>query len=115
MYWDTKPNPNGYFGETHKTWDTLHDVLSRLRLEFGMDGKKSHAEPWLEGRGRQERGAGLRARRQPAGSVAERDVEVAQHGAVAVGVPDPTGLDHRHRSTTIATPWPPPTAIAARP
>jgi hypothetical protein len=34
----------------------LEDVLSRLRLEFGMDGKKSHAEPWMEGRGRQERG-----------------------------------------------------------
>ncbi|HVR85187.1 MAG TPA: hypothetical protein VMU54_12800 [Planctomycetota bacterium] len=34
----------------------LAEVLSRLRLEFGMDGKKSHAEPWLEGRGRQERG-----------------------------------------------------------
>jgi hypothetical protein len=34
----------------------LADVLSRLRLEFGMDGKKSHPEPWMEGRGRQERG-----------------------------------------------------------
>jgi hypothetical protein len=34
----------------------LEDVLARLRLEFGMDGKKSHAEPWMEGRGRQERG-----------------------------------------------------------
>jgi len=34
----------------------LEDVLSRLRIEFGMDGKKSQAEPWLEGRGRQERG-----------------------------------------------------------
>jgi hypothetical protein len=34
----------------------LEEVLSRLRLEFGMDGKKSQAEPWLEGRGRQERG-----------------------------------------------------------
>lgn len=34
----------------------LGDVMARLRLEFGMDGKKSHAEPWLEGRGRQERG-----------------------------------------------------------
>ena len=34
----------------------LTEVLSRLRLEFGMDGKKSHAEPWMEGRGRQERG-----------------------------------------------------------
>jgi hypothetical protein len=36
--------------------ERLAEVLSRLRLEFGMDGKKSHAEPWLEGRGRQERG-----------------------------------------------------------
>ncbi|HZE98978.1 MAG TPA: hypothetical protein VE981_18375 [Planctomycetota bacterium] len=36
--------------------DRLGDVLSRLRIEFGMDGKKSHGEPWLEGRGRQERG-----------------------------------------------------------
>ncbi|HLY07919.1 MAG TPA: hypothetical protein VKW04_01315 [Planctomycetota bacterium] len=34
----------------------LAEVLSRLRLEFGMDGKKSDAEPWMEGRGRQERG-----------------------------------------------------------
>jgi hypothetical protein len=34
----------------------LHDVLSRLRIEFGMDGKKSQTEPWLEGRGRKERG-----------------------------------------------------------
>jgi hypothetical protein len=34
----------------------LAEVVSRLRLEFGMDGKKSHAEPWMEGRGRQERG-----------------------------------------------------------
>lgn len=34
----------------------LEEVLSRLRIEFGMDGKKSQAEPWLEGRGRQERG-----------------------------------------------------------
>ena len=34
----------------------LEEVLARLRLEFGMDGKKSHAEPWMEGRGRQERG-----------------------------------------------------------
>jgi len=34
----------------------LEEVLARLRLEFGMDGKRSHAEPWLEGRGRQERG-----------------------------------------------------------
>jgi len=34
----------------------LTEVLSRLRFEFGLDGKKSHAEPWLEGRGRQERG-----------------------------------------------------------
>lgn len=34
----------------------LDEVLSRLRIEFGMDGKKSQAEPWLEGRGRQERG-----------------------------------------------------------
>jgi len=34
----------------------LDDVLSRLRIEFGMDGKKSkQAEPWLEGRGRRER------------------------------------------------------------
>jgi hypothetical protein len=32
------------------------DVLSRLRIEFGMDGKMSQTEPWLEGRGRQERG-----------------------------------------------------------
>jgi hypothetical protein len=36
--------------------ERLNEVLSRLRLEFGMDGKKSHAEPWMEGRGRQERG-----------------------------------------------------------
>jgi hypothetical protein len=36
--------------------ERLAEVLSRLRLEFGMDGKKSHAEPWTEGRGRQERG-----------------------------------------------------------
>src|SRR5436190_6321737 len=36
--------------------ELLRDVLSRLRIEFGMDGKKSQAEPWLEGRGRQERG-----------------------------------------------------------
>ena len=34
----------------------LGEVLSRLRIEFGMDGQKSHGEPWLEGRGRQERG-----------------------------------------------------------
>ncbi len=34
----------------------LDDVLSRLRIEFGMDGKKSQTEPWLEGRGRRERG-----------------------------------------------------------
>jgi len=34
----------------------LPEVLSRLQFEFGMDGKKSHAEPWREGRGRQERG-----------------------------------------------------------
>lgn len=34
----------------------LEDVLSRLRIEFGMDGKKSQAEPWLEGKGRHERG-----------------------------------------------------------
>jgi hypothetical protein len=34
----------------------LGDVLSRLKIEFGMDGKKSQSEPWLEGRGRQERG-----------------------------------------------------------
>jgi hypothetical protein len=34
----------------------LPEVLSRLQFEFGMDGKKSQAEPWLEGRGRQERG-----------------------------------------------------------
>jgi hypothetical protein len=34
----------------------LGEVLSRLRIEFGMDGAKAHGEPWLEGRGRQERG-----------------------------------------------------------
>lgn len=31
----------------------LGDVLDRLRLEFGMDGRKG---PWVEGRGRGERG-----------------------------------------------------------
>jgi len=36
--------------------DRVPEVHARLRFEFGMDGKKSHAEPWLEGRGRQERG-----------------------------------------------------------
>ena len=34
----------------------LEGVLARLRLEFGMDGKKSSREPWVEGRGREERG-----------------------------------------------------------
>ncbi len=34
----------------------LADVLARLRLEFGIDGRGSASEPWLEGRGRQERG-----------------------------------------------------------
>lgn len=34
----------------------MGEVLSRLRIEFGMDGQKTHGEPWLEGRGRQERG-----------------------------------------------------------
>ncbi len=34
----------------------LDGVLARLRIEFGMDGKKSAREPWVEGRGREERG-----------------------------------------------------------
>jgi hypothetical protein len=34
----------------------LEGVLARLKIEFGMDGKKSPREPWVEGRGREERG-----------------------------------------------------------
>jgi hypothetical protein len=34
----------------------LAGVLARLRIEFGMDGKKSPRDPWVEGRGREERG-----------------------------------------------------------
>lgn len=34
----------------------LGGVLARLRIEFGMDGKKSPRDPWVEGRGREERG-----------------------------------------------------------
>ncbi len=34
----------------------LEGVLARLRIEFGMDGKRSPREPWTEGRGREERG-----------------------------------------------------------
>ena len=53
----------------------LNDVVSRLGIEFGMDGKKSQAEPWLEGRGRKERGledlTGLRLPLQGAAFVVE--------------------------------------------
>ena len=31
-------------------------VLGRLRIEFGMEGKKESAEPWMEGRGLRQRG-----------------------------------------------------------
>lgn len=31
-------------------------VLARLKIEFGLDGKKSPKEPWLEGRGLEQRG-----------------------------------------------------------
>ena len=45
--------------------------------------------------------------------------DVAEHGprrgVLAVGVGHVAHVDQRHRCTTIATPWPPPTAIAARP
>ena len=34
----------------------LDAVLERLKLEFGMDGKKPVREAWVEGRGRGERG-----------------------------------------------------------
>src|SRR5579863_8633331 len=34
----------------------LAEVLSHLRIEFGMDGKKSQAEPWLDDKRPQERG-----------------------------------------------------------
>jgi len=34
----------------------LNAVLERLKLEFGMDGKKPVRESWVEGRGRSERG-----------------------------------------------------------
>lgn len=31
-------------------------VLGRLRIEFGMEGKKESPEPWMEGRGLRQRG-----------------------------------------------------------
>ncbi len=31
-------------------------VLSRLRIEFGMEGRKEDTEPWIEGRGLRQRG-----------------------------------------------------------
>ncbi len=31
-------------------------VLGRLRIEFGMEGKKESSEPWIEGRGLRQRG-----------------------------------------------------------
>lgn len=34
----------------------LGEVLARLKLEFGMDGKKTGRDLWTEGRGREERG-----------------------------------------------------------
>ena len=40
---------------------------------------------------------------------------IAQHGALAVPVGDRVDPDHPTRSTSIATPWPPPIAQVARP
>jgi hypothetical protein len=34
----------------------LGEILDRLRIEFAMDGGPAGAEPWVEGRGRSERG-----------------------------------------------------------
>ena len=45
------------------------------------------------------------------------DRDVVQDGAALGGVrvADAVDVDQRHDSTTIATPWPPPTAMAASP
>src|SRR5215213_6384685 len=42
-----------------------------------------------------------------------QDLSATRTVRIAVG--DADHLDQRHASTTVATPWPPPTAIAARP
>ena len=65
-----------------------------------------------------ERGlAGAVGTDDPDPVLAELDRDVVQDGAAlgGVGVADAVDGDQRHDSTTIATPWPPPTAIAANP